>query len=86
MGTRLLDYQEKLFIAKVAENRKKMKSDIEASEADLAKMLATCEPDNFNLRMVKLSVDFMKKNLAEGEAEQAAYIAKIKPPKPRKFK
>jgi len=86
MGTRILDYREKLFIAKVAENRKKMRADIEASEADLAKMLVNSKPDDFNVKMVQLSVNFMKKNLAEGETEHALYIAKVKPPKPRKFK
>jgi len=86
MGNRLLDYQEKVFIARVAENRKKMKADIASSEADLAKMLVNSKPDDFNVKMVQLSVNFMKKNLAEGDAEHAAYLAKIKPPKPRKFK
>jgi hypothetical protein len=86
MGTRLLDYQEKVFIARVAENRKKMKSDIAASENDLAHMLTTSSPDDFNVKMVQLSVDFMKKNLTEGEARHAKYVAKVKPPKPRKFK
>jgi hypothetical protein len=86
MGTRLLDYQEKMFIAKVAENRRKMKSDLAASEADLAKMLVNSKPDDFNVKMVQLSVDFMKKNLTEGEARHALYLAKVKPPMPRKFR
>jgi hypothetical protein len=86
MGKRLLDYREKLFIAQVAENRRKMRADIEASEADLAQMLVTSKPDDFNVKMVQLSVNFMKKNLTEGDARHALYIAKIKPPKPRKFR
>jgi hypothetical protein len=86
MGTRLLDYQEKMFIAKVAENRRKMKSDLAASENDLAHMLTTSSSDDFNVKMVQLSVNFMKKNLAEGEVRHAAYVAKVKPPKQRKFK
>jgi hypothetical protein len=86
MGQRLFDYSNKLFMARVDANHKKMAADLAASEIDLAKMSATCEPNDFNLRMVQLSVNFMKKNLAEGEARHAKYVAKFKPLKPRKFK
>jgi hypothetical protein len=86
MGQRLFDYSNKLFMARVDANHKKMAEDITSSEADLSKMLVNSKPDEFNVKMVRLSVEFMKKNLAEGEARHAKYVAKFKPPKQRKFK
>jgi len=86
MGQRLFDYSNKLFMARVDANHKKMAEDIASSEADLAAMLSNPDTTDFNLKMVQKSIAFMKTNLAEGQARHGAYVAKFKPPKQRTFK